>query len=462
VPGAPVDARWELAQRVAESAYFRKGPKLRAFLLYVCENTLLGRPENVTAQLIGCKVFGRRPEYDLNDDTIVRVEARELRKRLEAYFAAEGRNEPMIIEIPKGTYVPVFRPREQAAAPETPETSPAGPAEEPAAPRRGTRLAMGALAAALLLVTAAAAWLARENLRLRRHVPEAAVEKYSIYSELLGTLGLTRGRETLLVLSNPPVLTYYGSESSQPEGPPGTAVRAPKEMQSLPAFTFNKRDTTRPYHYLTLSRGEFTGMGEAVAAYGVGELMRTLRRPLRLTQCRFLNWDHVPKQDLILLGGPASNDWRFQNDARSNFVFVADRIENANPLPGEGKEYRREASENTTADRADYGVVRMATSPFGFKMLLLAGLSSAGTAAAAEFFCTPEKMEPIYRRLRAASSGKAFPPDWEVLVRTTVRDGLPVDTTALAVRRRRRGRGSAAWRRVGRGAPQRTNVLERE
>lgn len=437
VTGAPPDPRWELAQRVAESAYFRKGPKLRAFLLYVCENTLLGRAENVTAQLIGCKVFGRRPEYDLNDDNIVRVEARELRKRLEAYFATEGRDEPVIIEIPKGTYVPVFRPREQAAAPETLDASGAeagAPVEEPEAPRGGMRLAMRTLAAALLLVTAAAAWLAMENLRLREHAPGAATGKYSFYSELLGTLGLTRGRETLLVLSNPPVLTYYGSDSSQPEGPPGTAVRAPEEMQRLPAFTFNKRDTTRPYHYLGLSRGEFTGMGEAVAAYGVGELMRTLRRPLRLTQCRFLNWDHVPKQDLILLGGPASSDWRFQNDARSNFVFIADRIENANPLPGERKEYRREASENTTADRADYGVVRMATSPFGFKMLLLAGLSSAGTAAAAEFFCAPEKMEPIYRRLRATSSGKAFPPDWEVLVRTTVRDGLPVDTTALAVR----------------------------
>ncbi len=437
VRSAPADPRWELVQRVAESAYFCKGPKLRAFLLYVCENALLGRLENVTAQLIGCKVFGRRPEYDLNDDNIVRVEARELRKRLEAYFAAEGRDEPVIIEIPKGTYVPVFRPREQTAAPEPLEASAAAaeaPVEEPEAPKRGRRLAIGALAAAFLLVTATAAWLARENLLLRGHEPGAASGKYSFYPELLGSLGLTRGRETLLVLSNPPVLVYYGSESSQPEGPPGSAVRAPEEMQKLPAFTFNKRDSARPYHYLGLSRGEFTGMGEAVAAYGVGELMRTLRRPLRLTQCRFLNWDHVPKQDLILLGGPASSDWRFQNDARSNFVFVADRIENANPLPGEGKQYKREASENTAADRADYGVVRMATSPFGFKMLLLAGLSSAGTAAAAEFFCTPEKMEPIYRRLRAASSGKAFPPDWEVLVRTTVRDGLPVDTTALAVR----------------------------
>src|SRR5208283_4089524 len=96
------DARWELVQRVADSIYFRKGPKLRAFLLYVCENTILGRPEEVREQLIGSKIFGRRPDYDPSDDNIVRVEARELRKRLEAYFASEGKNEAIILEIPKG------------------------------------------------------------------------------------------------------------------------------------------------------------------------------------------------------------------------------------------------------------------------------------------------------------------------------------------------------------------------
>jgi hypothetical protein len=107
--------RWELVQRVAASPYFSRGPKLRAFLLYVCENTILGQLENVREQLIGCKVFGRTADYILSEDNIVRVEARELRKRLEAYFANEGKNERLIIEIPKGTYVATFRPREQAS-----------------------------------------------------------------------------------------------------------------------------------------------------------------------------------------------------------------------------------------------------------------------------------------------------------------------------------------------------------
>src|SRR5580704_3496306 len=77
------DPRWELAQRVANATNFRNCPKLRAFFLYICENALLGRLENVREQPIGTRVFGRAPDYNLNEDNIVRVEARELRKRLE-------------------------------------------------------------------------------------------------------------------------------------------------------------------------------------------------------------------------------------------------------------------------------------------------------------------------------------------------------------------------------------------
>jgi len=109
------DPRWELAQRVADASNFRNCPKLRAFLLYICENALLGRLENVREQPIGTRVFGRTADYNLNEDNIVRVEARELRKRLESYFSGDGRLEPLLIEVPKGGYVPVFKLRETAA-----------------------------------------------------------------------------------------------------------------------------------------------------------------------------------------------------------------------------------------------------------------------------------------------------------------------------------------------------------
>ena len=129
-PLTPAEPRWQLVQRVSDSSHFRRGPKLRAFFLYVCENAILGRQENLTAQLIGTRVFGRSPQTDMSEDNIVRVEARELRKRLEAYFAGEGRAEPVIIEIPKGNY-----PRCSGLA----NTLPPAPSRNPQRNRRPLR-----------------------------------------------------------------------------------------------------------------------------------------------------------------------------------------------------------------------------------------------------------------------------------------------------------------------------------
>lgn len=426
----PAEPRWQLVQRVADSSHFRKGPKLRAFLLYVCENAILGRHENLTAQLIGIRVFGRSPQSDMSEDNIVRVEARELRKRLEAYFAGEGRAEPVLIEIPKGNYLPVFRPREHdTASAEPASTTKLASVETPAVlPDRGRFLVPG-LVVALILSSGALAWLAVQHWRTGR-----ASAEYECYANLLGSLGTAPDREMLLVLSNPGVVMYYGSEIEEPVGIADRKVRAPDELKRTFGFALRETDRTLPHHYLYVSREDFTGLGEAVAAYELGRLFQTLHRSNRTTQSRFLNWGQVQKQDLVLLGGPASNDWSYQDDARSNFQFVRGGIANGKPLPGELKFYSNEPGTAPLAARVEYGLLKMLTSPYGFKTLLLAGVTSAGTAGVAELFASPRKMSGVAAQIRSAAAGKPFPPDWEVLVRVAVRGGIPVDTSIVAIR----------------------------
>jgi len=427
------DPRWELAQRVADASNFRNCPKLRAFLLYICENALLGRLENVREQPIGTRVFGRPVDYNLNEDNIVRVEARELRKRLESYFAGEGRSEPLLIEVPKGGYVPVFKLRETATL-ETPAAVPQAPAK-----LSTTRRWMPELILAMVILAAAVLWLGLENWRLRQRVDAqpsvragAPADDYSFYGEILGKLGATPNRETLLVVSNPKVVLYYGSASDQPNPTlPGHTIPAPKELKSSFDDALNNMDRNRPFHFLRATREDYTGMGEAVTAYYVGRLMQSLQRPVRLTQGRFLSWDHVQKGDLILLGGPQINDWTSENVVKSNFNFGDNGIENVKPLQGEQKNYVTHANAGVVTD---YGIVRMAASTYGFNMLLMAGCSSAGTAGVGEFFANPEKMKSVYNRMRAATPGKPFPANWEILIQVIVRDSLPVETTAIAIR----------------------------
>jgi len=111
VPAEPPGQREDLVRRVASSSTFEKSPRLRAFLLHVCQCALDNRPEAATEQQIGIHVYDRPPGYNPNDDNIVRSQARLLRLKLEHHFANEGKDEPVVITIPKGRYLPVFENR---------------------------------------------------------------------------------------------------------------------------------------------------------------------------------------------------------------------------------------------------------------------------------------------------------------------------------------------------------------
>ncbi len=123
VAGETADPRQDLVQRVASSTTFGKSPRLRAFLLHVCQCALDNQPEAATEQQIGIHVFGRPAGYNPNEDNIVRSQARLLRLKLEHHFAHEGRDEPVVITIPKGRYLPAFEQR-----PEPPMPAPPPPA----------------------------------------------------------------------------------------------------------------------------------------------------------------------------------------------------------------------------------------------------------------------------------------------------------------------------------------------
>ena len=107
----------ELVKRIAASTEFQRATKQREFLLYVADHKLAGRPENVTEALIGHRVYGRPATYDSGNDSIVRTEARTLRKRLQRYFDTEGQAEPVVMDIPRGGYLLVFRPRVESSPP---------------------------------------------------------------------------------------------------------------------------------------------------------------------------------------------------------------------------------------------------------------------------------------------------------------------------------------------------------
>lgn len=103
-------------ERILRSDSFAAAARHSRLLRYLVERTLAGDGDQLKEYVLGTEVFDRRGDYDPRIDSIVRVEARRLRRRLDEYYRGPGRSDPVLITIPKGTYVPEFAWRPAAGA----------------------------------------------------------------------------------------------------------------------------------------------------------------------------------------------------------------------------------------------------------------------------------------------------------------------------------------------------------
>lgn len=99
-------------ERLCEDTLFRDTTRMKRFLRYVTEETLAGRGGRLKGYVIGVEVFDRPDDFDPQADTIVRVQAGQLRRRLDLYYAERGQDAQVRILVPKGRYAPTFEMRQ--------------------------------------------------------------------------------------------------------------------------------------------------------------------------------------------------------------------------------------------------------------------------------------------------------------------------------------------------------------
>ncbi len=413
---------------ILASPPFRSSGRSQKFLDYVVNRVLIDQAEPLKERTVGVEVFGRPPDYDTGDDAIVRVTAREVRRRLQKYYAGSGPAAGWRIDIPTGSYVPEFHFIESRS----PDGSPARRARLSARlnglPWR--RLGWAALAPAWL----ALGWLLGGHVRSRPKAPADAgpvAAQAAFYRDLLAPIIKDRQHPVEIALSNPRVFLYDGAASAN-----GWRARTPLSAP-VPAPLQHRLDRTAdagvlasPYRRLDFAPLDYTGMGEAVSAFAAGQLLQAQGRPSQLIQARFLNWENARSRDLVLLGAPHMSAWVRQSLGSADFSFTQTAILNAHPGPGEKPAYVLRYAPNQVTD---YALIWMTRSPSGRPILLLAGLLSVGTAGAGDFLGNPRLMRPVYEHLRALGHG-SVPPRWQVLLKVTARDGIPVDETAIAWR----------------------------
>src|SRR5689334_15544457 len=122
-----VENQREEVQRILQSAQFRRAPKLQRFLELVCDYHFQNRSAEINEFVIATEAFGKGPNFEPSGDSLVRVQAREVRRRLREYYQDEGKSSRLTLDIPTGHYAPVF-----TSTPAAVPTAPAPPSRIPA------------------------------------------------------------------------------------------------------------------------------------------------------------------------------------------------------------------------------------------------------------------------------------------------------------------------------------------
>ena len=112
-------------EKIFASKLFLQSKRLARFLRFTVEGSIKGQADKLKEYVLGVEVFDREPSFDPRIDSIVRVEARRLRSRIETYYEGEGADDPILIQFRKGSYVPAFVPRKASRAERVPPGAPA-------------------------------------------------------------------------------------------------------------------------------------------------------------------------------------------------------------------------------------------------------------------------------------------------------------------------------------------------
>jgi hypothetical protein len=404
--------------RLARSGVLHGSESLCKLLRYLAKQAVDHPGEPVKEYQIATEVFGRPPDFDPQSDSAIRVQAGRLRTKLAEYYAAEGVDDPVLVELPKGSYHLEFRLRAPVA-------------------KRISSNASESARTGLLSKSRSETWKI------------VAVTFAVLFAASLVVLF------SLLAMRRSPALA-----SGQDDSPPVpeafrifwkpflSGPNEPTVIFSNAAFVGRPEVGLRYYNPVRDSKDlvfdHYTGVGEVLAVHNLDHIFELLHRQIRVKRGSLFSLDDAQNNDLIFVGSPSENLTLTEIPGTREFVFqrLASghrkgdlAIVNVHPEPNEPKSVLASPSNSPLTE--DYGVVALLPGlNSGRWVMILAGTTTFGTEGTVEYACRQNSVEELLLRLSVSKDGEVKP--FEALLRVKVTRGVPVSTDLIALRERSR------------------------
>jgi hypothetical protein len=438
-------ARKELVSRVVSSDVICKSARLRELFLYLCHRVLDESADHINELELGHHVFGKPQFYDTAADNTVRVHASTLRKRLVEYFQTQGRDEPVIIEVPRGNYAPVFKTRDlpvTSPQPNLPDPMyvnlpslehlaliPAEAVEPgPAASRQKSKLWAICLLA-LCLAAIAGYVFTREQGKIAAHPNRLAqgTEVRRFWSSIFA-----ESAPAQLVLDDAS-LDFYQQITGQP-----VALGEYFDRSYLNAVDQHAAaahlDPKLMRGYLMRRQSNFADVNL------IGRLTQTagaLGSGATTIFSRDFSFRQLKSGNVILLGTSQSNPWIQPFEAQLAVRWKMDPVsatyypQDVTTIGGDPDKYRPEAS--STKPREGYATIALLPNLGGNgNVLILSGTGGSAVAATLDFLSDEKSLRDIRSRL-GGSKSNAFP-SFEAMLEIDKGSNMPGNVIILMCR----------------------------
>lgn len=405
----------EQLQRLLAHPLFANSKRYPALLAYTVEQTLLGNAGDLKERSIGMEVFGRAPTYDANADPVVRITAGEVRKRLGLYYYDSAHSGELVIELPVGSYVPVFREPEGFSEPQRESTETAiSPAPMPEigvstpippvsiAPRRSR------LRWTMFTLLAIVACIGSVFVGMRIAAPP--VEPPSNMDKFWEPF-----------LSSPGTTTFCLGE-------PAKNI----DMDSINSFEAPVAASSEPQQlYVRLHLSGNLALADVITLTRAAAALETRHKAFRVVPASEASFAQLREGPIVLIGA-FDNIWTLRVTQKLRFGFESKN--------GEALLVDRKSGDRTTWSTAwdlpyqklskDYAIVaRIHDNTTGQPVIIAAGISEEGTEAAGEILYNPVYLDSLLAKA---------PANWEkmnmeAVIETQVIEGHSGPPNILAV-----------------------------
>ncbi|MGA8617617.1 MAG: hypothetical protein WB660_03730 [Candidatus Sulfotelmatobacter sp.] len=403
---------FQQVDKLINSHILHSSESLCRLLRYLAEHSLDHPGVALKEYQIATEVLGRSGGFDPQNDSTVRVQAGRLRMKLAEYYAHEGPDDTVVVELPKGSYALTFHIRTPTTRltemPAREEGRERGTIMRPS--NRGWAIAVLALSVSLAGVLVTSALLLVGGTRMQAGAKASTPVPYQVFWSRF----VTGPQPPWVIFSNANFV-----------GRPQTNMRY-----------FNQSTDSRE-----VILDHYTGVGEVLAIHELDRVFGLLNRPLRVKRGALFSLDDVRNNDLIFVGSPAENLTLLEIPGTQEFVFQPVNsgprkgdveVINVHPAAGESRVFM--ASPTSQSVSEDYAIIALKPGLDSARsMLILAGTTTVGTQAAAEYVCREDSLTELLRRLGVSKTGEIRP--FEALLRVKVTHGVPVISDLVAVRK---------------------------